>query len=220
MAIDPSQGVIADLLLRIGRLESQVETLATSPRINRSSIDGGQLVVRDASGNDRITLGDLGSGAYGVRIADDDGSVVFEVTEDGWNIPYWVIPLAPNAGSINPGLGRFGTDQAAYTEIYRADFFAVGATIHYDFTQYPNAGNMDWRVLVYEQGGGVAQSAISYTGQTANTQRSGSFTLPPAGLVGGSGNVKGKFWTMRVEAKMNSGTRVDVSVNAHPWFAP
>ncbi|MGE0138666.1 MAG: hypothetical protein AB7R77_12665 [Ilumatobacteraceae bacterium] len=219
MSTEPSQGDIADILARLGKLERIVEAAATAPQNVRSSIDAGRLMIRDELGNPRVILGEIGGGDYGFQLVNASGQVLLRATEDGWEIPRTPIPMEMSlnmvaSGTTNPFRG--GTDQTSYTELWRGDFTATGDSIVYDFYVFPNTAVMSWRIMIYEQGLGTPTAAVSETGVSANGQRAGVFTIPAACLFGGTDPV-GRVMTMRVEAKRDSGAgTVDVTVNASP----
>lgn len=126
------------------------------------------------------------------------------------------IPFFPNGGASvgNGSTMRPGTTSGSYTELWRGDFYATGVNITYDISIYPNGSTMDWRLMVYENGGGTPTSAAGETGQTSNAQKSGTVAIPTGGLISGT-DPKGKNMTARLEARRTAGsTSVDIAINA------
>lgn len=126
------------------------------------------------------------------------------------------IPFYPNGGASigNGSTMRPGTTSGSYTELWRGDFYATGVNITYDITIYPNGSTMDWRLMVYEQGGGTPTSAAGETGQTTNAQKAATVAIPTGGLLSGT-DPKGRSMTARLEARRTAGaTSVDIAMNA------
>ncbi len=175
-----------------------------------------------------VKLGNLGDGSYGIAVMNLAGRVVFRVDGvNGQSAPYLFAPGMPSGlnGVLNtstPNSFRPGTTSATFVELWRADFFAIGNQVDYDLTMFANSGNMSWQIKSYQY------ISLSTTGtpivvasgtETTNVQRTGTFTIDPLSLLSdGSNDVAGRFMTVRVEAKKNSGSfTVDIAQNG-PFY--
>jgi len=175
------------------------------------------LISRDASSDPLVYVGQLPDGTHGLMVLNANGRVLFKVTSEGGQIAPSPTLAAQSAsgylsGSASQGF-RPGSPLGTYVELWRTDFWSVGSKIDYDLSVYANAGNMTWQILCYEYGGASSTVAVGPTTETTNTQRSGTFTIPTAGLANGT-DPAGRNMTIRVQAKINSGaTTADVAVN-------
>lgn len=133
--------------------------------------------------------------------------------------PTTAVPILPNGGATaSSGAFRPGTTSSSYFELWRGDFYSVGATLAYDVTVAPNVATMSWRILVGEVGvtGAVL---LEETGITVAGQRGGTLDLSLAALVSGTDPL-GRFMSMRIEAKRTAGSgTVDIAVNAAPLIS-
>lgn len=177
---------------------------------------GMQPVIYDpATGQELVRLGLLSDGSYGLLLHNAAGRTVLRVSNDGTFLPQIPIPMLPNPGASvgNGSTMRPGTTSGTFTELWRGDFWSVGPTIFYDLLAYANAGDIDWEILCYENGG-TPTVAVGPTNETSNMQRSGAFTIPTAGLVSGT-DPAGRPMTVRVLVRRNSGANAaDMGVNA------
>lgn len=218
MAADPLQPETVTSILR--DFERRLRNLETAPRAVATSVSAGAFSINDADGNELVRLGLLDDGGnYGIQVTNDQGGRVFRVTQNGMREPSWPLAItpAPTAPVGNGSTMRAGTTSATYTELWRADFYCTGYGISFDFYEFPNGGNMDWRAMVYEVGGGSPAELFTRTGVTANAQYAAGLSIPTDGLAIPGSDPIGKSLTMRIEARRNSGSNsVDIGVNASP----
>lgn len=182
----------------------------------RNPINGSYgLVMFNDTGGATITVGDFSAGNRGFRVksqlnahptANQD---LFRISEDGWEFPRMQIPLTPSpggGGTYQTGVPQLVTNSGSYVELHRCDFDSVGATISYDLFRYVGAGvtTMDWRLRVYEVGGGTPQTLASQTGQGSSGQAAGSATIPTSCILSGT-DVRGRNMTLRLEALVATG---------------
>lgn len=207
-----------DILYKIKTLEERIQVLESTSRLQTSSLRDGTLTLQDQTGTNLVYLGKQPDGTHGIAVLDQNGRILFKVTaESGQVAPFaFAVPIA-NGGVIASTANAFrpGTHFATFTELWRSDFFSVGDQVDYDIETFPNSGNMDWEIVCYEYGGGVPV-VVASGNDTATTQHQGTFTIPVAGLspLATSTDVAGRFMTIRVLAKQNSGAlSVDVSIN-------
>lgn len=213
---------------RLKAIELRLDLLERHNPLDNSSVRNGQITLQDANGVGIVVLGRQANGHHGIGLFDTNGqTLLYSTSEDGQTAPWGSIGVQPGGSALVSGTAnsfRPGTNAATFTELWRADFYSTGQVVEFDFTVYPNAGNMDWQIKCY-QANGTPTVVGSYTptgggsqswpqNETANTQRSGSFVIPAAGLVSGT-DPAGRRMTLRVEARKNSGaTTIDVAVNA------
>jgi hypothetical protein len=243
----PSDRVMLPTTLEstLADLERRLQIMERTSRNALSSIRDGALTIQDAAGNPVVVIGKQADGTYGVRsldasgrtlvslgqvpggahgiqVANVNGRVLFQVTsENGQAAPYAFVPAITGVNDVISGGAsgfRPGTTNAAFTELWRADFYSVGPNVNYDFSFWAAASSMDWRILAFEETTGTPTVVASGT-ETTNVARQGTFSLPAACLIAGTGtDPVGRFMTLRLEAKKNSGaSTVDVSQNA-PYF--
>jgi hypothetical protein len=211
--VDPLNGP-ANMAQQLRDLERRIGALEGAPLI------GSNLTTVDpTSGTNPVIVGKLPDDTYGILIVNENGRVVQQSGTAGFVAPQQAIPMFPNGGASVSTSFRPGTTSGSFTELWRGDFWSTAPDVSYDLVVFPNAGNMDWRIRVYEYGtpaNGTPTVAASGAGETANIERSGSFTIPSACLVSGTDPV-GRRMTIRVEAKRNSGSaQVDVAVAGPP----
>jgi hypothetical protein len=189
--------------------ERRLRNLENSPQLTNSSVKDGSTKYLDAAGNTVVVEGKIGS-AYGIKITNSNGRVIYQATTDGTVLPTQALPMTIS-GNIRPG-----TTLATYDELWRSDFYSVGSKVDYDLTAYPNAGNMDFVIYLYERGTSPF-TAFSVTGLTVNTVYSGTLTINPSALIPSTGtDPAGRYMTVRVQAKRNSGaSTVDIALNGN-----
>ena len=189
--------------------DRRIRNLENSPNLTNSSIKDGTLAVLDSGGNTMVRLGKVDS-SYGIKVTTPTGAVVFEKLASGLTFPRQSLAMTIS-GNIRPG-----TTSAAYDELWRADFDSIGPSVNYDLTAFPNAGNMDFVILLYEKTTSP-YTAFTVTALTANTQYSGTLTLNSASFIAGTGtDPAGRHMTLRIQAKRNSGaSTVDVALNGN-----
>lgn len=215
------EAVIPDNILdTINKLEERVRTLESASRLQSSSLRDGTLTMQDQNGFGVVYLGKLTDGTHGISVNDSSGRVLFRVSsERGQVAPFALAAPLPSLDGVVSGTTnsfRPGTSSVAFVELWRSDLFTVGPTVNYDFTMFANGGNMSWQLLCYEYVGG-AQTVVASGTETTNVQRQGTFTIPAACLLSGTDPV-GRYLTIRVQAKRNSGAFTsDVQANA-PFY--
>jgi hypothetical protein len=189
--------------------ERRLKVQESTSRLISSSIRDGSLTLQDANGVGIVVLGKQPNGTHGISVLDANGQTLFRITsEEGQVAPRGTVPISWSLGSFLAGSTtqsfRPGTSNAAFTELWRGDFWSVGSKVDYDLTAYANGGNMTWQIKCYEVSGGTPTVVVGPTTETTNAQRSGTFTIPAACLASGT-DPAGRFMTVRVEAKLNSG---------------
>lgn len=207
---------------KIKEFDDRLLALETQPVLNNASIDDGTTTLFDANGNAILILGKQANGHHGSRLQMPDGHLLALTTaEDGQVFPRIPISLYPNGSALIGNRMRPGTDQPTYTELWRGDFDCIGTLIDFDIFVFPNGGDMDWRILVYEYGA-ASNPVAGIAHELTNTQRGGptaTITIPATSLVTGTGtNPVGRSMTMRIEALLHPGgpTTADIAVNAPP----
>ena len=207
LMLDPSLPPNIAAVLR--DYERRIRNLENSPQLTQASIKDGTLTVLDAAGNTVVMEGKIGS-AYGIKILNSNGRTIYQATNDGVVLPVQALPMTIS-GNIRPG-----TNSASFDELWRSDFYSVGSKVDYDFTAFPNAGNMDWIVYLYEKTT-LPFTALTVTSLAANTQYAGTLTINPSSLIAGTGtDPAGRYMTVRVQAKKNSGaSTVDIALNGN-----
>lgn len=214
---DPLNGPaqFADALREINRRLDALE--------GRSGKGVQPIIFDPATGNELIRLGRLDDGTHGLLIKDLAGRTMFKVTaENGQTAPRVGLPIYPNSQAYLTGQTvnafRPGTNSATMFELWRTDFYSIGPIVSYDLIAFANGGNMTWRILCYEYGGGTPTVVVGPTVETTSVQRQGTFTIPAACLIPATGSdPAGRRMTMRIEAQLNSGAvTADIAVNAPP----
>jgi hypothetical protein len=181
-------------------------------------VRNGAITLQDANGVGIVVLGKQANGHHGIGVYDPSGQTLFLVTsEDGQVAPHGTVPLYWSLNGLLTGSAtqsfRPGTNNAAFTELWRGDFWSFGSKVDYDLTVFANGGNMSWQIKCFETGGGTPTVVVGPNTETTNVQRAGTFTIPTAGLVSGT-DPAGRFMTIRIEARLNSGaTTADVTPN-------
>ena len=66
---------------RLNRLENEIRALKMEKKAHYSAIIDGAFRIIDASDNERARLGKISTGVYGIKIYDDSGNVVQEITD-------------------------------------------------------------------------------------------------------------------------------------------
>ncbi len=210
------------LLTRLDEIERQQRDLNQSAQTQYSSIREGALTILDGDGNAIIRLGKLSDTAYGIVVVSGENRQVFAAGPGISTAPPGIVPMVVSTSAIVGGTSfRPGTNSASLTEIWKGEFFSVGPDVFWTVTIFPNAGNMDFRVTIQEEGGGPEQTVWNETGTTANSVRSATFAIPTSCLVPATGtDVLGRFFLIRMLAKKNSGpASVDIAIQRHPLNA-
>ena len=73
-------------------MERRVRDLERAPTLRNTSMTSGTTTIVDDNDIERLTMGILGSGDYGIQISDEDGNAAFRVSGAGTDLPY--VPLA------------------------------------------------------------------------------------------------------------------------------
>jgi hypothetical protein len=74
----PDPTLTPSLAAEMADLRRRLDTLERTTPLKSAAVRDGRVRFLDTAGNERVVLGVLGGGLYGVRVLDALGAVVFE----------------------------------------------------------------------------------------------------------------------------------------------
>lgn len=76
---------ITYLTERLSRVESEIRALKMEDKAHHTAVMDGVFRIIDSSGNERVKLGKISTGVYGIKIYDANGNLVQEITDSAVN---------------------------------------------------------------------------------------------------------------------------------------
>lgn len=173
---------------------------------------GGQILLENDNGDAATVIGEIfGPGdtntAYGLLIqerfsGDYDGLDVLTVTDHGWGIPEWTIPL------VGPHMS-YSTSSTSYDNGWRQAVRVVGRELYMSMRLVPPGGQtISYRIQMSLDDGSTFLDVYELTGVSSNTNDNRTHTLP-------SGVDVGDWVTLFIDIKVSGGTG-----SAYPRFGP
>lgn len=196
----------SDLMDTIRDLQRRLERVELSSRLTSASMKNGTIRILDGAGAERVILGLDADGDYGLTIKNATGRVVFHSGNLGTTVPTQYLTGFQNAGLV-PGTALASTASATFTELLRVDVYATAPTIRYDFMGLLSTGTVEHQITLQEAGASGSPTVVAGPwSSTVGTQRVGSFTIPAAALISGTGtDPAGRKFVLRVEGRSVSG---------------
>ncbi len=90
------------------KIETRLQRLEIANRLTNASF-AGRLRCLDENGNDRVIVGQLDAGEYGIAVLDGDGNTQFQVDDSGMRQPYLPIHTHDASGGGGRLVGGGGS---------------------------------------------------------------------------------------------------------------
>lgn len=205
---------IRDLERRLAALEGgrnlRAATVGRGGRTRFAA--GGQILLQNDDDQNTTVIGEvyddsLERTAYGLLVQErfsgsTEGRDVLLVTDHGWGIPEWVVPLA------GPGM-EFSTSSTSYTRAWQQATRVMAKNLYLSMRLLPPGGQtISYRVQMSVDDGVTLVDVYELTGVAANTNDSQTHAMP-------SGIEVGMWASIFIDVKVSGGTG-----SLYPRFGP
>lgn len=193
---------IADELREMRR---RLERLEMAGRLTSASMTDGALRILDETGATRVVFGRDTDGGYGLSVYNENGRTIFKVNESGQTAPR-LFPSVMQFADWVPGTALAYNDTTTLRPLCSGYIYATSPSVFFDFYALTSGPTVEHDVQIAEAGGGAYTTVLGpWTG--SNAQRGGTFTIPAAALVPGTGtDPVGRTFEFRIRGRITGGT--------------